>query len=90
MGAIMSIDATCWAWDAPVRTASQRIVLLSMADKADENGLFLSEKTALARETCLNENQLEKVFLKLEDMGLIRAVLRHGMPTAYQLVLGAV
>ncbi|MFN4187680.1 MAG: helix-turn-helix domain-containing protein, partial [Acinetobacter johnsonii] len=32
----MSIDATRWAWTAPVNNSSQRLVLLSLADRAGE------------------------------------------------------
>ncbi len=32
----MSIDATRWAWTVPVNNSSQRLVLLSLADRAGE------------------------------------------------------
>ncbi|MCG6630668.1 helix-turn-helix domain-containing protein, partial [Acinetobacter baumannii] len=33
----MSLDATLWAWKAPVNSATQRLVLVSLADRAGED-----------------------------------------------------
>ena len=33
----MSLDASIWAWKAEVKSASQRLILLSLADRAGEN-----------------------------------------------------
>jgi len=33
----MNLDATLWAWSAPVTSSAQRLVLLSMADRAGED-----------------------------------------------------
>lgn len=35
-GDVMSVDATRWAWSAPVKSSTQRLVLLSLADRAGE------------------------------------------------------
>ncbi|MFW1853540.1 helix-turn-helix domain-containing protein, partial [Acinetobacter guillouiae] len=33
----MSVDALNWAWSAPVESSAQRLVLLSLADRAGEH-----------------------------------------------------
>lgn len=32
----MSLDATIWAWNAEVKSGSERLILLSLADRAGE------------------------------------------------------
>ena len=39
----MSLDASNWAWKVNVKNASQRVVLLSLADRAGEYGLVQSK-----------------------------------------------
>ena len=67
----MSIDATRWAWTAPVKNSSQRLVLLSLADRAGEHHTAWPSIDRLAKDTALNEKTVQKVILELMHLGLI-------------------
>lgn len=67
----MSIEAQNWAWGQKNLTPSQKLVLIAIADYANEDHACfprqrsLAEKTGIARETCL------RALTSLEDRGLI-------------------
>ena len=67
----MSIDATRWAWTAPVKNSSQRLVLLSLADRAGEHHTAWPSIDRLAKDTALNEKTVQKVILELINLGLV-------------------
>ncbi|AYO54177.1 helix-turn-helix domain-containing protein [Acinetobacter wuhouensis] len=62
----MSLDATVWAWKATVSGASERLVLLALADRAgDDHKCFPSIKR-LEKDTTLNRKTIIKVLDELE------------------------
>lgn len=67
----MSIDATSWAWKAPVQSCSQRIVLLALADRAGEDHTAWPSAERLHQDTCLNIKTIPKVLKELTGLGLI-------------------
>lgn len=67
----MSTDATRWAWTAPVNNSSQRLVLLSLADRAGEHHTAWPSIDRLAKDTALNEKTVQKTILELIHLGLI-------------------
>ena len=67
----MSIDATRWAWKAPVKNSSQRLVLLSLADRAGEEHTAWPGIERLAKDTALNDKTVQKVLLELIKSGLV-------------------
>ncbi|MEC7120678.1 MAG: helix-turn-helix domain-containing protein [Pseudomonadota bacterium] len=67
----MSIDATSWAWKAPVQSCSQRIVLLALADRAGEDHTAWPSAERLHQDTCLNIKTIPKVLKELMGLGLI-------------------
>ena len=68
----MSIDATRWAWTAPVNNSSQRLVLLSLADRAGEEHTAWPSIDRLAKDTVLDKKTVQKVILELINLGLIK------------------
>lgn len=68
----MSIDATRWAWTAPVNNSSQRLVLLSLADRAGEEHTAWPSIERLAKDTVLDKKTVQKVILELINLGLIK------------------
>lgn len=68
----MSIDATRWAWTAPVNNSSQRLVLLSLADRASDEHTAWPSIERLAKDTVLDKKTVQKVILELIDLGLIK------------------
>ncbi|WP_433848135.1 helix-turn-helix domain-containing protein [Acinetobacter proteolyticus] len=68
----MSLDATIWAFKAAVKTSSQRLVLLALADRAgDEHKCYPSLKR-LEKDTVLNRKTIIKVLDELEEGAFIK------------------
>lgn len=68
----MSIDATRWAWTAQVKNSSQRLVLLSLADRAGEEHTAWPSIDRLAADTVLDKKTVQKVILELIKLGLVK------------------
>ncbi|MDN5623742.1 MAG: helix-turn-helix domain-containing protein [Acinetobacter sp.] len=77
----MSIDATRWAWTAPVKNSSQRLVLLSLADRAGEHHTAWPSIDRLAKDTALNEKTVQKVILELINLDLVKDTGERTGPT---------
>ena len=67
----MSVDATRWAWAAPVKNAPQRLILLSLADRSGEDHKCYPSNKRLADDTVLNLKTVQKAVNELIEMGLI-------------------
>lgn len=70
-GKRMSVDALNWAWTAPVESSAQRLVLLSLADRAGEHHTCYPSNSRLAKDTVLNIKTVQKVVNQLIDLGLV-------------------
>lgn len=68
----MSIDATRWAWTAPVNDSSQRLVLLSLADRASDDHTAWPSIERLAKDTVLDKKTVQKVILELIKLSLVK------------------
>lgn len=77
----MSIDATRWAWTAPVNNSSQRLVLLSLADRAGEEHTAWPSIDRLAKDTVLDKKTVQKVILELIGLNLIKDTGERAGPT---------
>lgn len=58
----MSIDATRWSWTASVKTSAQRLVLLSLADRAGEEHTAWPSIDRLAADTMLDKRQYKRLY----------------------------
>jgi hypothetical protein len=67
----MSIDATIWAWKAPVDSSTQRLVLLALADRAGEDHKAWPSAERLHQDICLNIKTVPKILQELVKLGLI-------------------
>ena len=67
----MSIDATKWAWSAPVESASQRVVLLALADRAGEEHTCWPSTTRVQKDTCLDLKTVKATITRLIEIGLL-------------------
>lgn len=67
----MSIDATNWAWSAPVKSSAQRLVLLSLADRAGEEHKCYPSNKRIASDTVLNPKTVQKVVNELIELGFV-------------------
>lgn len=78
---LVSIDATRWAWTAPVSNSSQRLVLLSLADRAGEEHTAWPSIERLAKDTVLDKKTVQKVILELINLGLVEDTGERTGPT---------
>lgn len=78
MGKNMSLDATIWAWKQDIRPL-EKLVLLSLADRADEFNVCFPSLTRLCSDTGLARSSVVKFIEALEESGRLLkiAVRRH-------------
>lgn len=67
----MSIDAMRWAWSAEVQKSTERLVLLSLADRADEQNKCYPSMERVAKDTLLDIKTVKKVISDLIEKGFI-------------------
>lgn len=67
----MSIDATRWAWKASLKPASLKLVLLSLADRADENHCAYPSVKRLTADTGLDRKTVLEAMDKLQKHGVL-------------------
>lgn len=82
----MSVDATRWVWQQRQVTPAQKLVLLSMADRAGEEHRCWPSNARLCADTCLDRKTVYGCIEKLEEMGLIRTIRQTGRQNVYELV----
>jgi hypothetical protein len=68
----MSLDANIWAWKADVKSSSQRLILLSLADRAGENHECYPSVMRMVKDTKMNRKTIIKVLDELEQKSLIK------------------
>lgn len=68
----MSLDASIWAWKAAVGSATQRLILLSLADRAGENHECYPSIMRMVKDTKMNRKTIIKVLDELEQLKLIK------------------
>ncbi|AMW78628.1 DNA-binding protein [Acinetobacter sp. TGL-Y2] len=84
----MSLDASVWAWKANVKSATQRLILLSLADRAGESHKCYPSVMRIVKDTKMNRKTIIKVLDELEQQGLIKftgELIGNGVKV-YQLV----
>ncbi|CAM8184551.1 DnaT-like ssDNA-binding domain-containing protein [Enterobacter rongchengensis] len=67
----MSRNATEWAWKTNPGSSSLKLILLSMADRADEYNLCYPSIERLVVDTSLNKKTVQAGLISLIDLGLI-------------------
>lgn len=67
----MSVDALKWAWMAPVDTSSERLILLSLADRAGEEHTAWPSTERLVKDTKLNLKTVKDVIARLIEKGFL-------------------
>jgi DNA-binding transcriptional ArsR family regulator len=81
----MSIDATRWAWQQPV-TSTQKLVLLSLADRANEHHVCYPSIARLCNDTGLHRETIMGALKSLFDLGLLEVDKQPGRGNIYTLV----
>ena len=81
----MSIDATRWAWQQEL-TASRKLVLLSLADRADESDVAYPSIARLTKDTCLDRKTIMAAITDLEACGFISVIRSQGSGSKYRML----
>lgn len=82
----MSLDATVWAWKQKVKS-TQKLVLLSLADRAGENHDCWPSIDRLVENTGLNRKTVMKVIKEMVDLELIHSQKKaFGRSNTYTLI----
>lgn len=76
--AYFGFAATSWAWAAPVKSSSERLVLLALAKYADDDGSAFPSADTLSDETKLNRKTVFSAITSLCEAGLIVRTVRPG------------
>lgn len=82
----MSLDATRWAWRQDSVRSSDKFVLLSLADRADEAHRCYPSIQRLAADTLLDRKTVMAALTRLETAGLLRSEKRLGQGNFYTLL----
>ena len=82
----MSLDATRWAWQQVVGKPSAKLVLLSLADRADENHAAFPAIARLQKDTELDRKTIIAALQHLESLRLLSIARVSGKGNRYQLV----
>ena len=85
----MSIRALNWAFDVDLEP-SAKIVLLSLADHADDTGQCWPSQQTLAKKTSQSVDSVQRRLKELERLGFITHTARRRASHVYQLLWGEV
>ena len=90
----MSVKALTWAFEQPVN-ATEKVVLLALADHADEHGVCWPSISLLVKRAHVGERTVQRAIQSLEDNGFVireRRVRENGSDTSnlYRLMLSKV
>lgn len=72
----MSIKAMNWAWEQMLPPGS-KLILMSLADAADEDGLCWPRIRVLAQKCCTSERTVQRTLKDLEAKGYLRVDRRY-------------
>lgn len=81
----MSLDATRWAWQQAIKP-TRKLVLLSIADRADEVHRCYPSIARLVQDTGLDRETIMEAIQDMESAGLMVVTRRGGSSSIYQLV----
>lgn len=81
----MSVDATRWAWQQPVKP-SQKLVLLTLADRADEYFNCYPSISRMVNDTGLDRKTIIRALQSLEAEGFLSIQKTDGERNYYSLI----
>lgn len=81
----MSIKIMSQCWDIEILTSTQKLVLLSLADQANDDGVCWPSAATTAKRTGLFDRSVRRTIAELEALGFLSRKFQTGKPTFYQL-----
>lgn len=70
-------------WRLETLSPTQKLVLLSLADNANDQGECYPSMAQIARRTCLTDRAVRSAVRSLEEAGIVRSCARSGTSTVY-------
>lgn len=77
----MSLKALSWAKEFRTGSPTRKLVLLAVADYADEHGVCWPSQRTIARQTELNERTVRRQLDELEHAGIVTRQSRPPLPS---------
>ena len=76
----MSLEVMNWAWDQPVAKATNKLVLLALADHANADGECWPSMKRIARRSDISTRHVSRAINELIEIGLVEKAgrRRHG------------
>ena len=74
------ILSACWPLEL---SATQKLVIISLADQANDEGVCWPSVASLTRRTCLSERAVRNALRDLEDGGYLKTHAREGRSSYY-------
>lgn len=85
----MSNAALSWSWGVPV-SATCKLVLVCLADRADDDGACFPSLRDIQQRTGLSERAVRNALAELERAGVMHRDLRANQSTIYRLNVGQI
>lgn len=79
----MSIALMTSVWRLEGLSATQKLVLLSLADNANDQGECYPSIAQIAKRTCLTDRSVRSAIRSLEELGIVGSAARSGTSTVY-------
>jgi hypothetical protein len=73
----MSVQAITWALDQPVLSVTEKVILLVLANYANEYGISWPSQRTLAENAACDERTVRRTLVRLEARGVIRRIARR-------------
>lgn len=74
---VMSIRAINWAWEVEGLKPVERLLLVALADYADESDSCFPGQELLSRRGCCSVRTVQRVVPRLEEMGVLKRERRY-------------
>lgn len=81
----MSVSQINAAWQVRGITSSQKLVLVCLADNANDAGFCWPSLSDIRARCCMEERAVQRAMAALEKKGMIRRIFRKGRSTQYWL-----
>jgi hypothetical protein len=81
----MSIKIMTLVWESDITPAGKRLVLLAIADSANDQGVCWPARATLARKAGCDERTVKRVMADLESDGLVVRSYRTNRSTVYKI-----
>lgn len=75
----MSVRVITWVWDHSVSSGTDRLVMLALADNADDRGACWPSMLTIARKARISERTARRSVRTLEELGELVSVRGGGM-----------